>query len=107
MKEGRDHKYVAPWTVSRTCGTTFIIRHMGDSLPSVQTPLSSDDAFDALLEFALLHGLGSQFPIALTIAMSFPMHRYYGTHVKLPLPKAHGGQTPITTQMILHQYGRI
>ncbi|KAB8272935.1 hypothetical protein BDV30DRAFT_239017 [Aspergillus minisclerotigenes] len=67
------------------------------SLSPAQTPLSSDEAFYALLEFARLHDLGSQVPIALTIAMSFPMHRYYGTQVKLPPPRAHGGKTPATT----------
>ncbi|KAJ5176559.1 uncharacterized protein N7482_002436 [Penicillium canariense] len=95
-------KYIAPWSVSRTCETPFIIKRrrnslLRDSLPLVQTPLSSDDAFDALLEFASLHNLGSQFPIALTTAMSFTMHTYFGTDVKLPLPRAHGGQTPTTT----------
>ncbi|KAE8318777.1 hypothetical protein BDV41DRAFT_522055 [Aspergillus transmontanensis] len=30
--------------------------------------------------------------------MSFPMHRYYGMEVKLPLPRKHGGKIPPTTQ---------
>jgi len=94
VKDDPGNKFFAPWTVSRTCETSFIIKQGKDSPTSVQTPLSSDAAFDALLEFARLHGLGSQFPIALAIAMSFPMHRYYGTEVKLPLPSTHGGETP-------------
>lgn len=98
VKDDTRDEFVAPWSGSRTCETSFTIKgKCGLSL--VQEPLSSDDAFDALLEFTLLHNLGSQFYIALTIAMSFPMHRYYGTEVKLPLPKAHGGRTltPDTT----------
>lgn len=95
VKDDTDDEFVAPWSGSRTCETSFIIKRRGD-LPLVQAPLSSDDAFYALLDFALLHNVGSQFPIALTIAMSFPMHRYYGTDVKLPLPRAHGGKNPAT-----------
>lgn len=87
MKSDPDDEFVAPWSVFRTCETPFFVkRRKRDSLSPVQMPLSSDDAFDALLQFARLHDLGSQFPIALTIAMSFPMHRYYGIDIKLPQP---------------------
>lgn len=60
-------------------------------------PLSSDEAFDAFLEFARLNDPGSQFPIALPTAMSFPMHRYYGTVAKLPPPRADGDKSSSTT----------
>ncbi|KAJ5584590.1 uncharacterized protein N7459_004390 [Penicillium hispanicum] len=98
-----NEKFVTPWTVSRTREKSFIIKqgrgslHSKGSISSVQTPLSSEEAFDALLQFAHFHGLGSQFPISLTIAMSFPMHRYYGTDVELPVPRAHGGNIPTVT----------
>ena len=95
--DGPDGTFVAPWSVSRSCGTHFIIKQRRISPPSVHQPLSSDDAFEALLKFAHLHGLGSQFPVALTIAMSFPMYRYYGMDVKLPFPRGHGGQNPTAT----------
>ncbi|PIG84925.1 hypothetical protein AARAC_005605 [Aspergillus arachidicola] len=97
VKDGPDDEFVAPWSVSRICETPFILTQKRDSLSPTQTPLSSDEAFYALLEFAHLHDLGSQVPIALTIAMSFPMHRYYGMEVKLPLQREHGGKIPLTT----------
>ncbi|KAJ5919148.1 hypothetical protein N7466_010091 [Penicillium verhagenii] len=97
VKDDSDGKFVAPWAVYRTCETSFIIKQKRASIPSVQTPLSSDDAFHALLEFSRLHSLGSQFPIALMIAISFPIYRYYGTDVKLPPPSTHGAKTPATT----------
>ncbi|PLB55666.1 hypothetical protein P170DRAFT_506221 [Aspergillus steynii IBT 23096] len=91
-------EFVAPWSVSRTCETSFIIKR-SDSQHGEQTPLSSDEAFDALLKFAHSHDVGSQFSIALTIAMSLPMHRYYGTDVKLPPPRAHGSKLLTTTHL--------
>lgn len=97
VKSDPDDEFVAPWSVFRTCETPFFVkRRKRDSLSPVQMPLSSDDAFDALLQFARSHDLGSQFPISLTIAMSFPMHRYYGIDIKLPQPRAYGGKTPTT-----------
>ncbi|KAK6824046.1 hypothetical protein RU639_006577 [Aspergillus parasiticus] len=97
VKDDPDDVFVAPWSASRFCETPFILTQKRDSLSPAQTPLSSDEAFYALLKFARLHDLGSQVPIALTIAMSFPMHRYYGMEVKLPLPREHGGKIPPTT----------
>ncbi|GMG00617.1 unnamed protein product [Aspergillus oryzae] len=98
VKDDPDDQFVALWSVSRICETLFLIKQRRASLSPAQTPLSSDEAFYALLEFARLHDLGSQVPIALTIAISFPRHRYYGTQVKLPPPRAHGGKTPFSTQ---------
>ncbi|KAB8224891.1 hypothetical protein BDV33DRAFT_199175 [Aspergillus novoparasiticus] len=99
VKDDPGNEFVAPWSVSRTCETHFLIKQRRDSLFPAQTaqiPLSSDEAFYALLEFAHLHDLESQVSIALTIAIPFPMHRYYGTHVKLPPPREHGGKIPST-----------
>lgn len=95
VKQTTSGEFLAPWAVSRTCETPFAIKHRG-SPTFVQTPLSSDRAFDALSKFARLYELGSQFPIALATAMSFPIHRYYGSNVQLPFPRAHGGKTPTT-----------
>ncbi|KAJ6139579.1 hypothetical protein N7471_006065 [Penicillium samsonianum] len=62
----------------------------------VYTTLSSDEAFDALAKFALLHNLGSQFPIALMTAITLPTHQYHGSTVQLPFPRTTGGKQPTT-----------
>lgn len=92
VKQTTTGEYLAPWSVSRTCETTFSINPRGGSPTSAQTPLSSDRALDALVQF--LHELGSQFPVALATAMSFPTHQYYGS-IAQPFPKGHGGRIPL------------
>ncbi|CAG8396945.1 unnamed protein product [Penicillium salamii] len=57
-------------------------------------PLTSEQAFEALTDFACLHDLGSQLLIALATAMMFPTHQHYGSTVQLPFPKATGGKLP-------------
>ncbi|OQE17584.1 hypothetical protein PENSTE_c020G08481 [Penicillium steckii] len=94
VKNDFQTEFIAPWSGSRTCETSFTTKRKIE-ISFEQKPLSSDEAFYALLNFALLHNLGSQFLIALTTAMSFPMHRYYGMDVKLPLPRAHGAIVPV------------
>ncbi|KAJ5952227.1 uncharacterized protein N7479_010640 [Penicillium vulpinum] len=86
--------FLAPWAVSRTCETCFTISQKIKLSNSLYTPLTSDEAFEALAKFALLHGLGSQFPIALMTAVTFPTHQYYGSTVQLPFPRATGGKQP-------------
>lgn len=92
VKQTTSGEYLAPWSVSRTCETAFAIDQKGRSTTSAQTPLSSDRALGALIQFARLHGLGSQVPVALATAMSFPTHQYYGSIPQLPFPKGHGGR---------------
>ena len=89
-------KFLTPWTVCRTCETVFAIKQKSTSSASVNTPLSSERAFEVLADFARLRKLGSQFPIALAMAMAFPTHRYYGSTVQLPSPSsANGKSSPI------------
>lgn len=92
VKQTTSGEYLAPWSISRTCEVTFAIDPTGGSETSVQTPLSSDRALEALIQFARLHRLGSQFAVALATAMSFPTHQYYGSIPQLPSPKGHGGR---------------
>ncbi|KAJ5691090.1 hypothetical protein N7488_011825 [Penicillium malachiteum] len=96
IKQDSKQKFLTPWTVSRTCRTVFVIKQRRSSLASKHTPLSSKRAFEALAEFALLHGLGSQFPISLAIALTFPAHRYYGSTIQLPFPCSANGKKPTT-----------
>ncbi|RDK43404.1 hypothetical protein M752DRAFT_326235 [Aspergillus phoenicis ATCC 13157] len=89
VKQTPQGDFLAPWSVSRTCETQFSIKYK-DSPSSNHDlmPLSSRSAFEALLEFARLHGLQSQFLIALTMALIIPTHKYYKQSAKLPLPQA-------------------
>jgi hypothetical protein len=82
-QKGND-KFLTPWTISRACEIFFGIKQKRPSSASVDTPLPSDRAFEALAGCASLRELGSQFPIALAIAMTFPTHRYYASAVQLP-----------------------
>lgn len=91
-----NRKFLTPWTISRTCETSFGIKHKRPSSASLDTPLPSDRAFEALAGFARLHDLGSQFPIALAIAMTFPTHRFYASAVQLPFPSSAGGKKSTT-----------
>ncbi|KAJ5594846.1 uncharacterized protein N7459_001054, partial [Penicillium hispanicum] len=79
--------FVAPWSIIRTCETTFFIKHKTLSPDSNSGPLSSKKAFEVLAEFALSHQLGSQFSIALATALTIPLHRYYTLTARLPFPK--------------------
>ncbi|CEJ53830.1 hypothetical protein PMG11_00171 [Penicillium brasilianum] len=67
-----NRKVLTPWTISRTCKKSFGIKQKRPSSAFFDTPLHSDRAFEVLAGFASLHELGSQFPIALAIAMTFP-----------------------------------
>jgi hypothetical protein len=96
VKRSPNREFLTPWTVSRTCKTSFAIKQRISSPTFVYTPLSSNRAFEALVEFALLHELGSQLPIALATAMTFPAHKYYGSTVQLPLPSATSGKKSTT-----------
>ncbi|CAG7921516.1 unnamed protein product [Penicillium olsonii] len=78
--------WVAPWCISRKCERAISIKHNAPTSGSVSTPLSSQRAFEVLSEFALLHDLGSQFPISLAAALMIPAHGYYGWGVHLPSP---------------------
>ncbi|KAL4888243.1 hypothetical protein BDV59DRAFT_211432 [Aspergillus ambiguus] len=86
-------EFLAPWSISRTDDMCFSIKHKGLSSSSAPSPLSSRRAFDALTEFARLHGLYSQVPIALAMALTIPTHQYYRSVGKIPLPKATGART--------------
>lgn len=83
---------LAPWCVKRICETSFSITYTTPTPSSPPSPLSSKRAFEALAEFALLHELGSQFPIALAAALTFPLYRYYALTPRLPLPRASCGK---------------
>ncbi|KAG4438246.1 hypothetical protein IFR05_006274 [Cadophora sp. M221] len=56
------------------------------------TPPSSRKAFELLAQFSLLHNLGSQFLVALAMAMTFPTHNYHTTVVHLPIPTETRGE---------------
>ncbi|OJJ74447.1 hypothetical protein ASPBRDRAFT_27476 [Aspergillus brasiliensis CBS 101740] len=85
--------FLAPWSVSRTCETRFSLKYKRTlSSSSDLAPLSSDRAFEALVGFARLHELHSQLPIALTMALTIPTHKYYNLSAKLPLPQAIGAR---------------
>jgi hypothetical protein len=99
VKRTPHREFLAPWTVSRTCETRFAINHKL-SPTSSYTPLSAEKAFYVLAEFALLHNLGSQFPIALMTAPTLPTHEHYGSTVQLPLPRSFGGKQPTPMEAI-------
>ncbi|CAG7939345.1 unnamed protein product [Penicillium salamii] len=94
VKQTPEGEFLAPWAVSRTCQTRFKIQEKRYLPASVCSPLTSEQAFDALTEFACLHGLGSQLSIALMAAVTFPTPQYYGSTVQLPFPRATGGRLP-------------
>ncbi|PYH75061.1 uncharacterized protein BO88DRAFT_460983 [Aspergillus vadensis CBS 113365] len=99
VKQTPQGEFLAPWSVSRTCETQFSIKYWGTISPDPhRTLLSSRRAFEALVEFARLHGLQGQFPIALTMALAIPTHKYYRLPAKLPLPRATGSK-PFDTPM--------
>ncbi|RAL17788.1 uncharacterized protein BO97DRAFT_14807 [Aspergillus homomorphus CBS 101889] len=78
--------FLAPWSISRNCETSFSIRHQTRSPKSTSAPLSSQQAFQALAEFSVLHQVGSQFSIALAAALTIPLHKYCGSTAQLPFP---------------------
>jgi hypothetical protein len=88
-------EFLAPWSVSRTCETRLSVKYRGFSSSDL-TPLSSERAFEAIVGFARLHGLHSQFSIALTMALTIPTHKYYGSSFNLPLVRATDGKNPNT-----------
>lgn len=94
VKRTSNKEFLAPWAVSRTCETCFTVNQKISSSIWVYTPLTSSEAFEALAKFALLHNLGSQFPIALMTAITLPTHQHYGSTVQLPSPRATGGKQP-------------
>ncbi|KAJ5936799.1 hypothetical protein N7466_003249 [Penicillium verhagenii] len=94
VDQSPDSKFVTPWTVCRTCETSFVIKNKrSPSLTSFDIPLSSERAFEALAEFACLHNLGSQFPIALAVALVLPTHRFHGSTVRFPPPSSASGKS--------------
>lgn len=99
VKQAAHREFLAPWTVSRMCETRFAI-NKGLSPTSSYTPLSAEKAFYVLAEFARLHNLGSQFPIALMTAITLLTHQHYGSTVQLPLPRSFGGKQPAPTEAI-------
>lgn len=101
VKRTRHDEFIAPWMVSRTCETRFAIKQQSFSPTSSYTPLSSEKAFDILAEFARLHNLGSQFPIALMTAITLPTHQYYMSTVQLPFPRTTSGKQPTTPTDII------
>lgn len=94
IRESPDCEFFAPWTVSRKCETSFAIEWSRKSsvLDDDYPPLTSSEAFEALAQFALLHGLSSQFPVALASAVMFPTHNFHGSTVQLPFPTAMGAK---------------
>lgn len=93
MQRTSSHTFLTPWTISRDCKTNLSLKRGTLSLSSSHhAPLSSDRALQALMEFSRLHGLGSQFSIALAMAITFPAHRFYGSTVQLPPPCSTGGK---------------
>lgn len=96
MKRTSKKEILAPWTVSRTCETRFTINQKMGLLTCGYTPLTSNEAFEALVKFALLHNLGSQFPIALMIAITLLTHQHYGSTVQLLSPRTTGRKQPTT-----------
>ncbi|RDL38515.1 Uncharacterized protein BP5553_02855 [Venustampulla echinocandica] len=85
-----DGEYLAPWSVSREDTHCVGIKWRRNlSVPedfTGSTPPSSSKAFELLAQFSLLHNLGSQFLVALAMAITFPTHNYHATAVHLPLP---------------------
>lgn len=72
----KSDEILLPWCVKRTCETLFSIKHTRLTPNPAPSPLPSKRAFEVLAEFALLHELGSQFPIALAAALTFPLYRF-------------------------------
>lgn len=101
VKQTPEGEFFAPWAVSRTCQTRFKIKQKRYSPALMCSPLTSEQAFDALTEFARFHGLGSQLPIALMAAITFPTHQYYGSTVQLPFLSATGGKLPTASILLL------
>ncbi|OQE32591.1 hypothetical protein PENFLA_c001G02116 [Penicillium flavigenum] len=99
VKRTPHREFLAPWTVSRTCETRFAVNQRL-SPTSSYTPLTADQAFYVLAEFALLHNLRSQFPIALMTAITLPTHEHYGSTVQLALPRKFGGKQPTLMEAI-------
>jgi hypothetical protein len=82
-------EYLAPWSISMESTLPIGIRRRIYSTLLVRParpPPSSAEAFGHLAEFALYHNLGSQFLVALTMAMTIPTHRFHGSVIQLPLP---------------------
>jgi hypothetical protein len=104
-----DGDYLAPWSVSRE--DTHCVHIKWRRKVSVSedftdfTPPSSRQAFELLSQFSLLHNLGSQFLVALAIAITFPTHNYHATVVHLPFPtEATGGEESTLLKSIIPEW---
>jgi len=88
----KSDEILLPWCVKRTCETLFSIKHTRLTPNPTPSPLPSKRAFEVLAEFALLHELGSQFPLALAAALTFPLYQYNSLTPRLPPPRASRGK---------------
>ncbi|RAL07214.1 uncharacterized protein BO97DRAFT_418757 [Aspergillus homomorphus CBS 101889] len=95
VKQRDDGDFLAPWSVRNTSNQSLSIRQKGrGSFDASSEPLSSRRAFEALVQFALLHNLGSQFLVALATAMTVPCHNFHGSTIRLPKPALSKGRCP-------------
>ncbi|KAI9747970.1 MAG: hypothetical protein M4579_007344 [Chaenotheca gracillima] len=83
--------FLSPWSVSiENNYHIFAKRDTGQprsKLPERKySPPSSKKAMELLIDFGVLHNLGSQFFAALNATLTFPTHNHYGTAAKLPSP---------------------
>lgn len=99
VKDKGHFEHVTPWSVSRKCATSFFIKHKYPPSDSVFTPLSANKAFEALSEFALSHGVGSQFSIALATALMIPLNDYWRIAAHLPAPRTKERQTNLSSSI--------
>ncbi|KAJ5923984.1 hypothetical protein N7466_008171 [Penicillium verhagenii] len=96
------HDFLAPWSISRKCASSFFIKDQTFSSDSNFAPLSSERAFKALAAFAIFHDVGSQFSIALATALMIPLHKCLNLTAHLPLTISNGceGKVKSSTQCI-------
>lgn len=98
IKKCGDGEFLAPWSLTSTCKKPLSFRWQRKSSPQIScvSPVSSSKAFGILVQFALLHNLGSQFLVALAAALTVPTHNCHGTTFQLPFPTRRGARCPAT-----------
>jgi hypothetical protein len=95
-------EFISPWSVAHSCNESYAIKARRETSDRIlSSPLSSNEAFYALCQFAILHNLGSQVIVALTTAITIPTHNYHGTTLQLPRPTLTGARCPVVPPEIV------
>ena len=90
IRTSPDKIYLAPWSIEYHGDPQFFIETSTPILctDSIQDggPPSSEEALQHLASYCFLHGLGTQYFVALSAALTLPLQNLLGRKIQLPKP---------------------